>query len=214
MLPSSLIIPTTGLLKGNRHLEDIDGIAFVGGFTFSDVLGAAEGWYKLIVNNPKINRQFKDFYSNKRKFSLGVCNGCQLMAKVGWVKGNFTDNQSGRFESRWSTVEVQDTNSIFLKEMAGTRFGIWVANGEGRYLGDRPVSMSYISSSYPENPSGSDHCAAGVSSTCGRHLALMPHCERSFLRYQCPWSDGYNFDNFTPWFKIFTNAQKFCVANK
>ena len=131
----------TDLLKHkNKNLLDtFNGIAFSGGFSYSDVLGSANGWYTNIINSNNLSEQFRKFYNNPEKFSIGICNGCQLMSRLGWIKGinneeiKLEKNISDRFESRFPTVKVKKTKSIFFKNMKKTSFGMWCAHGEGRF---------------------------------------------------------------------------------
>lgn len=206
----------------NYDLEKFSGIVFVGGFSYSDVLGAANGWYHVIKNNVKINNMLTKFYKRIDTFSLGICNGCQLMSKLGWIPGcKLSKNLSDRFESRFSFVKINATNNIFLKNFESCELGIWIAHGEGRFILNNYedtkdyIPIQYIddncevTTKYPFNPNGSEYGVAAISSRNGRHLALMPHPERSFLQWQLPYktSEITNFDNkFTPWFMIFRNA--------
>ena len=232
------------LLNNSNTLDDMNGIAFAGGFTFSDVLGAGTGWHSMIQYNSVLKNQFQRFYDREDSFSIGICNGCQLMAKLGWIDGvkdlELVENESNRFESRWSTVRVNKTNNIFLKSLAGLRFGIWVAHKEGQFkyniktvqntsekntkdIHSYEPAIQYIDSDcqptqhYPENPNGSFKATAALSSKNGRHLAIMPHPERSFLMYQVPFTMlGFNgairkpvgpdYNVFySPWFQMFLN---------
>ena len=232
------------LMRNDKVLDKMNGIAFAGGFTFSDVLGAGTGWYSMIQYNKALKEQFQRFYEREDSFSIGICNGCQLMAKLGWIDGvkdlELVENESNRFESRWSTVRVNKSNNVFLKSLAGLRFGIWVAHKEGNFRYNiktvqntsekntkdahsyEPV-IQYIDSDcqptqhYPENPNGSFQATAALSSKNGRHLAIMPHPERSFLMYQVPFtmlgSDGMLKKStssngnifYSPWFQMFLN---------
>jgi phosphoribosylformylglycinamidine synthase len=228
------------LYENDTLLDTMEGLAFAGGFTFSDVLGAGAGWASLILHNPTIKTQFQRFYEREDSFSIGICNGCQLMARLGWIDGvkdlRLEKNTSERFESRWSTVKINKTNNIFLKSMTGLRFGMWVAHGEGRFAYTVPTVlnnegknttasksydpvMQYLDSDcqptqhYPENPNGSYRATAALSSTNGRHLAIMPHPERSFLMYQVPYTSLGQNGTFTvnniyysPWFQMFLNV--------
>lgn len=211
------------LISGKTHLDKFNGLAFVGGFSYSDVCGAATGWYNVITTNPTIKQQFSDFYNKKDTFSLGVCNGCQLMVKLGWISSNIRleQNTSGRFESRFPNVLVNNTKSIMLQGLQKTVAGIWSAHGEGRFVFDGPVNMSNIAiqytdlngdptTKYPYNPNGSSFGAAAICSNDGRHLAIMPHPERCFLRWQQPYDDPRTKidDNYTVWFQMFLNSYK------
>ena len=184
----------------NLTLDSFNGIAFVGGFSYSDVFGAAKGWYTVIKSHLRINKIFDDFYQRPDTFSLGVCNGCQLMSLLGWIpKCKLEKNTSGRFESRFSTVRINKTSSIMLNGMDESVLGVWTAHGEGKFVLDKNENYNYNSCSiqyvdhksnptlsYPDNPNGSEFGIAALCSGNGRHLAMMPHPERCFLNWQWP----------------------------
>lgn len=231
-------VTMTDLLEGRVSLRDFRGIAFVGGFSYADVLDSAKGWAGVIRFNKRLWREFQDFYERRDTFSLGVCNGCQLMVLLGWVpwqgltdrqQPRFIRNTSGRFESRFSTVRILPGPSIMLKGMEGSVLGIWVAHGEGRaYFPDigilkkveedglAPVRYvdddGRVTTEYPFNPNGSTMGIAALSSPDGRHLAIMPHPERTFLKWQWPWMPEEWKDNLqvSPWLKMFQNARQWC----
>jgi phosphoribosylformylglycinamidine synthase len=231
-------VTMTDLAEERISLEMFRGIAFVGGFSFADVLDSAKGWAGVIRFNRGIYEQFEAFYTRHDTFSFGVCNGCQLMALLGWVpwqgipdriQPRFIQNRSGRFESRFSTVGILPSPSVMLKGMEGSILGVWVAHGEGRFhvsdedmiekiLRDNLAPVRYVddngqhTETYPYNPNGSP---SGITSLCspdGRHLAMMPHPERTFLKWQ--W--GYMPEewkktlNASPWLKMFQNARQWC----
>ncbi|MBF8259315.1 MAG: purL, partial [Actinobacteria bacterium] len=203
----------TDFLDGKVELDDFRGVAFVGGFSYADVMDSAKGWAGVIRFNRSIYNQFRRFYERADTFSLGVCNGCQLMALLGWVpwhgiedrrQPRFIHNVSGRFESRFSTVRIFPSPSIMLKGMEGSTLGIWVAHGEGRaYFPGKGILKEVESRSlapvryvddrgkttmeYPFNPNGSANGIAALCSPDGRHLAIMPHPERTFLKWQWGW---------------------------
>lgn len=204
----------------SRILDKVQGVAFVGGFTYADVFGAGVGWAAQINCNPKLMTVFEKFKNRPDTFSIGVCNGCQLMSKIGWIpECSFENNYSNKFESRISTVQISKTNSIMLKDMETISFGIWVAHSQGRFVGDvseENIAMRYVDQNlnptecYPYNPNGSPGGVTGLCSTDGRHLAMMPHPERCWKNWQMPWlPDKYN-NIYTPWFKLFTNAYQWC----
>jgi phosphoribosylformylglycinamidine synthase len=231
-------ITMTDILAERVDLQDFKGIAFVGGFSYADVLDSAKGWAGVIRFNKKVWAQFQEFYNREDTFSLGVCNGCQLMALLGWVpwqgiadesQPRFIHNVSGRFESRFSTVKILPSPSIMLKGMEGSVLGIWVAHGEGRaYFPDRSVlkkveeqqlaPVRYVDDSneitmrYPFNPNGSEAAIAALCSLDGRHLAIMPHPERTFLKWQWLWMPGewQKRLSASPWLKMFQNARQWC----
>ena len=205
---------------GKINLRKFRGIAFVGGFSYGDVLGSAYGWYYSIKYNEIVKNELDKFYQRNDTFSLGICNGCQLMSLLEWIpKGiSLEENISERFESRWSKVKVIDNNNIFLKGLEGLVFGIYTAHGEGRIeseneLGDEIFPVRYvdqennITQKYPFNPNGSPNGRAAISSECGRHLAIMPHPERTIYGWQLP----FKFENkYSPWFIIFKNVYNWC----
>jgi phosphoribosylformylglycinamidine synthase len=208
----------TDLVSGRETLEDISMIVFVGGFSNSDVLGSAKGWAGAFRYNEKARIALEKFYAREDTLSLGVCNGCQLMAELGLIYPDHSDmpkllhNRSHKFESSFLGVRVSESPSVMLQGLEGTELGIWVAHGEGRFsfpLGEDkyhiPVKYSY--SGYPANPNGSDFDAAAVCSDDGRHLAIMPHLERAFMPWQCAYYPADRLlDELTPWMKAFVNA--------
>jgi phosphoribosylformylglycinamidine synthase len=217
-------IHMTDLIAGKEDLSDVNMIVFVGGFSNSDVLGSAKGWAGAFLYNPKAKEALDNFYARPDTLSLGVCNGCQLMMELGLVESNgktqpMAHNQSGKFESTYLTVEVPQNNSVMLKTLAGSKLGIWVAHGEGRFLfvdseNDYNIIMKYNNDSYPANPNGSDFNTAGICSNDGRHLAMMPHLERTIF----PWQTGFydstkKEDDVTPWFEAFVNARNWVDAS-
>lgn len=231
-------IMMTDLLNERIDLRRFKGIAFVGGFSYADVLDSAKGWAGTIRLNRRLYEKFQEFYNKKDTFSLGVCNGCQLMALLKWIpwhgiddkdQPRFIHNKSGRFESRFSTVKILPSSSIMLKDMEGSILGIWVAHGEGRahfpdkgildrVLKDGLAPIRYVDDSgeitekYPFNPNGSPHGIAALCSSDGRHLALMPHPERTFLKWQWPWmpEDLKRDLKASPWLRLFQNARTWC----
>ncbi len=231
-------VTMTDFLEEKVDLDRFRGVAFVGGFSYADVLDSAKGWAGVIRFNRGIFEQFRRFYERTDTFSLGVCNGCQLMALLGWVpwtgiedryQPRFIQNLSGRFESRFATVRIFPSPSIMLEGMAGSTLGIWVAHGEGRaYFPDRKILKDMESRSlapvryiddrgkvtmhYPFNPNGSASGIAAVCSPDGRHLAIMPHPERTFLKWQWgfmpeEWKKNLNA---SPWLRMFQNAREWC----
>ena len=207
----------TGDLVTNPHLlDDCNGIAFVGGFSFADVLGAGRGWYNVIKWNKNIQDAFDRFYLRNDTFSLGICNGCQLMSQFSAFDGvTIKENDSGRFESRFSTIKINNTNSIMLKGMEGEQLGVWVAHKEGKFtdIGDQNIALQYVDSKgdetheYPTNPNGSISGIAGLCDTSGRHLIMMPHPERCFLNWQVPYVPSeWRHNKYYPWMKMFKNA--------
>ncbi|MGE0560987.1 MAG: phosphoribosylformylglycinamidine synthase [Flavobacteriales bacterium] len=209
----------TDLISGREDLSDVNMIVFVGGFSNSDVLGSAKGWAGAFLFNPKAKQALDNFYARKDTLSLGVCNGCQLMMELGLVKSKgktqpMHHNVSGKFESTFLGVTVQENKSILLSSLSGSSLGIWVAHGEGRFMfegeeTDYNIALTYNYDNYPGNPNGSEYNTAGIVSDCGRHLAMMPHLERIIFPWQAPYypSDKKD-DEVTPWFEAFVNARK------
>jgi len=209
----------TDLIAGRESLEEVNFIVFVGGFSNSDVLGSAKGWAGAFLYNAKAKIALDNFYERNNTLSLGVCNGCQLMVELGLIypemdkKPKMLLNKSGKFESSFLRVNVLPNNSIMLKSLAGSSLGIWVAHGEGRFSLELPeknyqIPAKFSYSTYPANPNGSDYDAACISSLNGRHLAIMPHLERSIF----PWQWGYypasrKKDEVSPWIEAFVNAR-------
>ncbi len=210
----------TDLIAGREDLSDIGFIVFVGGFSNSDVLGSAKGWAGAFLYNEKAKKALEDFYAREDTLSLGVCNGCQLMIELGLVypthpeQPRMLHNDSGKFESAFVNVDIHENNSVMLKSLAGSRLGIWVAHGEGKfsfpcYLDKYNLAITYSYDNYPGNPNGSDWETAGICSNDGRHLAMMPHLERSFLPWQWPYYPEDRLeDEVTPWIEAFVNARK------
>lgn len=204
------------LTAEENPLTQYRGLAFVGGFSYSDVFGAAKGWYSVILSNPHIKQWFDEFYEREDTFSFGICNGCQLMSLLGWIpECKLVKNDSGRFESRYSTVKIGETKSLMLKGMEGWTLGVWSAHGEGKIVTDKisgPLyyvdDNRYATTQYPDNPNGSSNGLAGLVSENGRHLAMMPHPERSFLSWQQPY--GQTEGKYSPWMRMFVNALEFC----
>ncbi|HTH92882.1 MAG TPA: phosphoribosylformylglycinamidine synthase [Candidatus Paceibacterota bacterium] len=233
-------VTVTDLVSGAISLDRFRGIVFVGGFSYADVFGSGKGWAAIIRSNKKVKKMFDAFYKRPDTFSFGVCNGCQLMALLGWIPGTkhskkaqprFVHNVSGRFESNWVHVQIEDTPAIMLKGMAGSKLGIWVAHGEGKLLfpdknveqavaEKQLIAMRYIdvagnpTEQYPYNPNGSPEGATALCSPDGRHLAMMPHPERCFLKWQLPWlPPEWEQYSASPWLKLFQNARIWCDEN-
>jgi phosphoribosylformylglycinamidine synthase len=231
-------VTMTDLMRGSIGLGGFRGVVFVGGFSYADVLDSAKGWAGAIRFNERLSNEFEAFYNREDTFSLGVCNGCQLSALLGWVpwrgikdekQPRFIHNASGRFESRFSTVKISKSPSIMLKGMEGSELGVWVAHGEGKFHAPDPavlddmiakglVPLRYVddegkeTETYPYNPNGSPGGITGVCSPDGRHLAMMPHPERAFLKWQWPWlpEELKNEWEASPWLRMFENARVWC----
>ncbi|WP_105167128.1 phosphoribosylformylglycinamidine synthase [Pseudoalteromonas sp. T1lg23B] len=218
------------ILEGRLTLEQFKGLVACGGFSYGDVLGAGEGWAKSILFNDMAREQFKNFFERQDTFSLGVCNGCQMMSTLKelipgtehWPR--FVTNKSERFEARFSLVEVQNSPSVFFDGMAGSRMPIAVSHGEGHAefanagavqaaLSSGTVAVKFVdnygnpTTQYPNNPNGSPEGITGITSTDGRATVMMPHPERVFRAVANSWHpDEWQEDS--PWMRMFRNARK------
>lgn len=216
-------IHVTDLMSGETNFEDVNMIVFPGGFSNSDVLGSAKGWAGVFKYNKNAKKALTDFYNRKDTLSLGVCNGCQLMTELNLIYPNEPElkmehNDSHKFESAFVNVDIQKNNSIMLSSLEGSRLGVWIAHGEGKFNFPKdesnyniPIKYSY--SEYPGNPNGSDFNAAAICSKDGRHLAMMPHIERSFFPWQCAYYTKKEHE-ITPWILAFVNAFNWIKNNK
>ena len=209
----------TDLICGRETLDDINMIVFVGGFSNSDVLGSAKGWAGAFLYNVKAKNALDRFYSRSDTLSLGICNGCQLMIELGLVnatheeKPKMLHNESHKFESAFLNVEIEENESVMLKSIVGSRLGIWVAHGEGKFEfpyeeGKYNIPVKYSYDQYPGNPNGSQFSAAGLCSDDGRHLVMMPHLERAVFPWQwANYPDERKDDEISPWVEAFVNAR-------
>ncbi|MDO5035536.1 MAG: phosphoribosylformylglycinamidine synthase [Porphyromonas sp.] len=213
------------LINGRETLADVQMLVFCGGFSHSDVLGSAKGWAAGFKYNELARKALDNFYKREDTLSLGICNGCQLMAELGLLSPEersrtpMKHNTSGKFESSFVSLEIPENNSVFLSSLAGETLGCWVAHGEGRFdqaLLDQglPVAARYLYEEYPGNPNGSPMAVAAVSSKDGRHLAMMPHPERCIFPWQCGYyPEELKQDEVTPWLELFSNAFEWCSNN-
>ncbi len=217
-------VPMSDLLSGRHHLHDFRGLAACGGFSYGDVLGAGRGWAASILYNEPLRKQFEAFFADTTTFSLGVCNGCQMLSELreiipdtgAWP--HFLRNKSEQFEARLVSVEVHESPSIFMTGMAGSRLPVVVAHGEGCAVwqdGVKPAQASclhYIDHrgkatvAYPLNPNGSPAGHTGFHAAGGRVLILMPHPERVFRSVQLSWCPS-NWGEDSPWMRLFRNAR-------
>jgi len=213
-------VAMTDLISGRETLEEVNMIVFCGGFSNSDVLGSAKGWAGAFLYNPKAKEALDKFYARPDTLSLGICNGCQLMAELNLInpehvhRSHLTHNTSRKFESSFVGLTIPQNNSVMLHSLSGSKLGIWVAHGEGRFYMPESedkynIVAKYNYAEYPGNPNGSDYNVAGICSADGRHLAMMPHLERSIF----PWQNAYyprrrQSDEVTPWIEAFVNARE------
>ena len=225
-------VTMTDLITGRETLDDVNLIAFCGGFSNSDVLGSAKGWAGAFLFNEKAKAALDRFYSRPDTLSFGVCNGCQLMVELGLLNHDHavTDardyaqmlhNDSHKFESAFVSLAIPENNSVMFGPLAGYKIGTWVAHGEGKFRlplaeSEYNICAKFDLSGYPANPNGSSYDVAAICSADGRHLAIMPHPERTIF----PWQSAYYpeerrlTDDFTPWLLAFYNARKWVEAHK
>ena len=223
-------IHMSDILTGSAVLEEYNGLVACGGFSYGDVLGAGEGWAKSVLFNEDARNQFEGFFKREDTFSLGVCNGCQMLSNLRelipgaeyWPR--FVRNESERFEARFSLVEVQKSDSIFLNGMEGSRMPIAVSHGEGRVEvrndehlaaieSSGTVALRYVDNNgnqtqqYPNNPNGSPNAITGLTTTDGRVTIMMPHPERVFRTVANSWAPESWGENGA-WMRMFQNARK------
>ena len=210
----------TDLTSGRETLEDVNMIVFCGGFSNSDVLGSAKGWAGGFLWNETAKRALDNFYKRDDTLSLGICNGCQLMIELNLInpehrqRATMEHNDSHKFESQFVGLTIPENNSVMFKSLSGSKLGIWVAHGEGKFnlpegVESYNVVAKYGYAAYPANPNGSPKAVAGIASADGRHLAMMPHLERAIFPWQCGfYPENRRNDEITPWVEAFVNARK------
>lgn len=218
-------IHMTDLISGKENLEDVQFIAAVGGFSNSDVLGSAKGWAGSFKYNQKANQALKNFFNREDTLSIGICNGCQLFMELELINpeheihGKMHHNDSQKHESIFTSVKIEENNSIMLKSLAGLNLGVWVSHGEGKfklpYKEEKyNIVGKYTYDKYPSNPNGSDYNTAMMCDKSGRHLVMMPHIERSIF----PWNWAYypkdlNENEISPWIEGFINAKNWLLKS-
>ena len=219
-------VHTTDLVAGRHRLADFQGLAACGGFAYGDVLGAGTGWARSILFNAALAEQFSNFFNRPDTFSLGVCNGCQMLSQLKaiipgaghWPR--FVRNLSEQYEARLSMVEILESPSILLADMAGSRLPIVVAHGEGRaqFSGGQPVPEAHaamrfvtnagqVAARYPANPNGTPEGLTAFTSADGRATIMMPHPERVFRSIQMSWREP-SLGEDSPWLRVFRNARR------
>jgi phosphoribosylformylglycinamidine synthase len=214
----------TDLISGRETLDEINMIVFCGGFSNSDVLGSAKGWAGAFLYNPKPKEALDKFYARHDTLSLGICNGCQLMVELGLLgdgqaeddsqRAKMLHNDSHKFESGFISLSIPQNDSVMFGSLSGSKLGIWVAHGEGKFHLPKAESAynviaKYNYAGYPANPNGSDYNVAGICSADGRHLAMMPHLERAIFPWQNAWYPArHRNDEVTPWLEAFVNARR------
>lgn len=225
----------TDLIEGRHRLADFAGLVACGGFSYGDVLGGGSGWARTILFNAALAEQFATFFQRRDSFTLGVCNGCQMLSQLkAIVPGaehwpRFRANRSAQFEARFGTVEVLPSPSLFLAGMAGSHLPIAIAHGEGRVDHERPEYAASAlgvlrfvngdgtpADAYPANPNGSPGGLTGYTTADGRATILMPHPERVFRMVQWSWRPDDSIDGRprvggphgeSPWMRIWRNAR-------
>ncbi len=220
----------TDLLDGRLDLAEFRGLVACGGFSYGDVLGAGQGWAKSILYHPRARAAFARFFARPDTFTLGVCNGCQMLAALKEIIPGadhfprFVRNRSEQFEARLSLVEITDSPSVLLRGMAGSRLPIAVAHGERRAnlteaeaaarVADHTVCLRFVdhhgraTTHYPENPNGSPGGITGLTTADGRVTLMMPHPERVFRTVQLSWFPRGTADEPSPWLRLFANARR------
>jgi phosphoribosylformylglycinamidine synthase len=218
------------LLTGRQTLNDFNALAVCGGFSYGDVLGAGEGWAKSILFNQRLSDQFEQFFQHPNTLTLGVCNGCQMLANLKtlipgaalWPR--FIRNRSERFEARFSLVQIQSSPSLLMTGMAGSHMPIAVSHGEGKVelsddhhltqleqsglIAARYIDhFGHVTEQYPANPNGSPNGITALTTTDGRVTSMMPHPERVFRTVTNSWHPD-NWGEESPWMRLFRNARK------
>jgi len=222
------------LLDGNINLKDFQGMAVCGGFSYGDVLGAGGGWSKTILYNNIVKDQFQEFFHNESVFTLGVCNGCQMLSNLkDIIPGadfwpSFERNLSDQFEARLAQVKIFKTESVLLNDMDDWMVPVASAHGEGRavfkgnsleeLVKSNQIAMQFVDAlersteKYPINPNGSPNGITGITASNGRITIMMPHPERVFRKVQMSWHRG-DWNEFSPWMQIFVNAKNFSESS-
>ncbi|SEG23556.1 phosphoribosylformylglycinamidine synthase [Flavobacterium urumqiense] len=209
----------TDLISGRETLEDIQFIGTVGGFSNSDVLGSAKGWAGAFLYNEKAKTALDNFFKREDTLSVGICNGCQLFMELEVINpehevhAKMLHNQSQKHESIFTSVTVQENNSVMLSSLAGATLGVWVSHGEGKFnlpMGEENYNIvsKYAYEGYPANPNGSHFDVAMLCDKTGRHLVMMPHIERSTFQWNWAHYPKDRDDEVSPWHEAFVNARK------
>ncbi|SFV66559.1 Phosphoribosylformylglycinamidine synthase, synthetase subunit / Phosphoribosylformylglycinamidine synthase, glutamine amidotransferase subunit [hydrothermal vent metagenome] len=211
------------IISGKHNLKDMQALVACGGFSYGDVLGAGRGWANSILFNNKAKDVFANFFNRADTLTLGVCNGCQMLSNLteiipnsqNWAK--FERNTSEQFEARFSSVLIPKSNSLFLDGMEGSVIPIAIAHGEGRAtfktIDENNFALFYAddkgnkTQNYPQNPNGSEHSVAGLTSLDGRVTIMMPHPERVFRTVQNSYYHKPNHSEYSPWLRMFENAR-------
>ena len=214
----------TDLISGRETLEDIQFIGAVGGFSNSDVLGSAKGWAGAFLYNAKAKKALKNFFKREDTLSVGICNGAQLWMELDLINpkhkvhGKLVHNDSKKHESSFTSVKIQENNSVMLSSLTGTELGVWISHGEGKFNlpeaeENYNIVAKYSFEGYPNNPNGSDYNTAMMSDVTGRHLVTMPHIERSTFQWNWANYPEGRKDAVSPWLEAFVNAKNW-IENK
>ncbi|RPE00785.1 phosphoribosylformylglycinamidine synthase [Aureibaculum marinum] len=215
----------TDLISGRETLEDIQFLGAVGGFSNSDVLGSAKGWAGAIKYNEKANKVINNFFKREDTLSVGICNGCQLFMELEVINsdhdihGKMLHNNSQKHESSFTSVKIQENNSVMLSSLAGSTLGVWISHGEGKFNlpmaeENYDIVAKYSYAEYPHNPNGSDYNTAMLCDKTGRHLVTMPHIERSTFQWNWANYPQDRKDEVSPWLEAFVNARKWIEKNR
>jgi phosphoribosylformylglycinamidine synthase len=216
----------TDLAAGRETLEDVHFVVFCGGFSNSDVLGSAKGWAGGFLYNERARQSIDAYYARRDTLSMGICNGCQLMAERELLypghreKHKMLHNDSHKLESAFVMLDIPQNNSVMYGSLSGSRIGAWVTHGEGRFsfpYGEDAyhIVARYHYDAYPANPNGSPWAVAGLASEDGRHLAIMPHTERAIFPWQCGYyPENRSADEITPWMEAFVNARTWIETHR
>lgn len=211
-------IHMTDLISGRETLEDVRFIGAVGGFSNSDVLGSAKGWAGAFKYNQKARVALENFFKREDTLSIGICNGCQLFVELGLIYPEHEEqpkmlyNDSKKHESIFTSIQLQENNSVMFSSLAGARLGVWVSHGEGKFYLPYEEDQYYIIGkygyeAYPANPNGSDYNTAVMSDRTGRHVVIMPHIERSVFQWHWAYYPEGRAEEVTPWMEAFVNAK-------
>jgi len=212
----------TDLISGRENLEEVQFLAAVGGFSNSDVLGSAKGWAGAFLYNPKAKAALDNFFKREDTLSLGICNGCQLFIELGLINVDHAEkpimehNDSNKHESNFTSVTIQQNNSVMLSSLENSTLGVWISHGEGKfnlpYTEDKyNLVAKYGYKGYPANPNGSKYNTAMMTSKDGRHLVMMPHIERSIFQWNWPYYPTDRTDEVSPWLEAFVNAKEWLI---
>lgn len=215
----------TDLISGRETMEEIQLLAAVGGFSNSDVLGSAKGWAGAFLYNEKARVALEKFFAREDTLSVGICNGCQLFVELGLINKNheikpkMLRNDSKKHESIFTSLKVQENNSVIMNTLVGCTLGVWVSHGEGKF--DLPMEESayhivskYAYTQYPASPNGSAYNTAMLCDESGRHLVMMPHIERSLFQWHWAHYPAGRNDEVTPWMEAFVNAKNWILNRR